>query len=34
VLPEHHTALLDGAGHYIQEDAEHDIVVAIRDWRA
>jgi len=33
VFPEHHTVLLDGAGHYIQEDAAQDIVAAIRDWR-
>jgi haloalkane dehalogenase len=32
-FPEHHTVLLDGAGHYIQEDAVQDIVAAIRDWR-
>jgi haloalkane dehalogenase len=33
VFPDHHTVLLDGAGHYIQEDAAQDIVTAIRDWR-
>jgi haloalkane dehalogenase len=33
VSPEHHTVLLDGAGHYIQEDAVQDITAAIRDWR-
>jgi haloalkane dehalogenase len=33
VFPEHHTVLLDGAGHYIQEDAPQEIVAAIRDWR-
>jgi hypothetical protein len=24
--------MLDGAGHYIQEDAPDEIVAAIRDW--
>jgi haloalkane dehalogenase len=33
-FPEHHTVLLQGAGHYIQEDAAPEIVAAIRDWRA
>jgi haloalkane dehalogenase len=33
VFPEHHTVLLDGAGHYIQEDAAQDIVATIRHWR-
>jgi haloalkane dehalogenase len=34
VLPDHRTVLLEGAGHYIQEDAAAEIVTAIRDWRA
>jgi haloalkane dehalogenase len=34
VFPEHHTVVLDGAGHYIQEDAAQDIVAAIRNWRS
>ena len=33
VFPHHRTVMLDGAGHYIQEDAAQDIVAAIRDWR-
>lgn len=33
-FPDHRTVLLDGAGHYIQEDAAQDIVAAIRDWRS
>jgi haloalkane dehalogenase len=33
VFPQHHTVLLDGAAHYIQEDAAQDIVAAIRDWQ-
>jgi haloalkane dehalogenase len=33
VFPEHHTVLLEGAGHYVQEDAAPEIVSAIRDWR-
>jgi len=32
VFPGHRTVLLDGAGHYIQEDAPDEIVTAIRDW--
>lgn len=33
VFPQHQTVLLEGAGHYIQEDAAQDIVASIRDWR-
>jgi haloalkane dehalogenase len=33
VFPEHRTFLLEGAGHYVQEDAAPEIVTAIRDWR-
>ena len=33
VFPEHRTVLLEGAGHYLQEDAAPEIVSAIRDWR-
>src|SRR3954471_21021690 len=32
VFPEHHTVLLEGAGHYIQEDAPEEMVAAIRAW--
>jgi haloalkane dehalogenase len=32
VFPHHHTVTLEGAGHYIQEDAADEIVTAIRDW--
>jgi haloalkane dehalogenase len=32
VFPNHRTVILDGAGHYIQEDAAGEIVTAIRDW--
>jgi haloalkane dehalogenase len=28
----HRTVVLEGAGHYIQEDAAAEIVAAIRDW--
>jgi haloalkane dehalogenase len=31
---DHRTVLLEGAGHYIQEDAPDEIVAAIREWRA
>jgi haloalkane dehalogenase len=33
-FPEHRTVSLEGAGHYIQEDAPDEIVAAIRDWEA
>jgi haloalkane dehalogenase len=33
VFPDHRTVSLDGAGHYIQEDAPDEIVAAIRGWR-
>ena len=33
-FPDHRTVLLEGAGHYIQEDAPEQIVAAIRDWAA
>ncbi len=33
VFPNHRTVILDGAGHYIQEDAADEIVAAIRDWQ-
>jgi haloalkane dehalogenase len=29
---DHRTVLLDGAGHYIQEDAADEIVAAIIEW--
>jgi haloalkane dehalogenase len=32
VFPRHHTVMLEGAGHYIQEDAPDEIVAAIRGW--
>lgn len=32
LFPAHHTVRLEGAGHYIQEDASEEIVAAIRDW--
>lgn len=32
IFPNHRTVLLEGAGHYIQEDAPDKIVAAIRDW--
>ena len=34
LLPDHHTVILEGAGHYIQEDAADEIIGAIRGWRA
>jgi haloalkane dehalogenase len=32
-FPDHRTVTLEGAGHYIQEDAAEEISAAIRDWR-
>ncbi len=32
LFPNHHTVMLEGAGHYIQEDSPEEIVAAIRDW--
>jgi haloalkane dehalogenase len=32
VFPDHRTVLLEGAGHYIQEDALDEIISAILDW--
>lgn len=32
IFPRHRTVTLEGAGHYIQEDAAEEIVTAIRDW--
>jgi haloalkane dehalogenase len=32
VFPNHRTVMLEGAGHYIQEDAPEEIIAAIRDW--
>jgi haloalkane dehalogenase len=32
VFPDHRTVTLDGAGHYIQEDAAEEITAAIREW--
>jgi haloalkane dehalogenase len=32
-FPDHRTVILEGAGHYIQEDSPEEIATAIRDWR-
>ena len=32
LFPNHRTVVLEGAGHYIQEDAPDEIVAAIRTW--
>jgi haloalkane dehalogenase len=34
IFPNHQTVILDGAGHYIQEDAAGEIIAAIRGWEA
>jgi haloalkane dehalogenase len=33
-FPDHRTVLMPGAGHYVQEDAADEIVVAVREWGA
>jgi haloalkane dehalogenase len=33
IFPDHTTKLIEGAGHYVQEDAPEEIVAAIRDYR-
>ncbi|GAB3204329.1 alpha/beta fold hydrolase [Nocardia tengchongensis] len=33
-FPNHRTVILEGAGHYIQEDAPEQIIAAIREWVA
>jgi haloalkane dehalogenase len=32
MFPNHRTVILEGAGHYIQEDAPEEIIEAIREW--
>jgi haloalkane dehalogenase len=32
MFPDHRTVILEGAGHYIQEDAPEEIIAAIGDW--
>jgi len=32
IFPDHETVLIEGAGHYVQEDAADEIVAAIRSW--
>jgi haloalkane dehalogenase len=34
LFPDHRTVKLEGAGHYIQEEASDEIAAAIRDWNA
>jgi haloalkane dehalogenase len=34
LFPDHRTVLLEGAGHYMQEDAADEIVAAVRAWRS
>jgi haloalkane dehalogenase len=33
LFPGHTTVLLEGAGHYMQEDAADEVVAAVGDWR-
>jgi haloalkane dehalogenase len=33
VFPNHRTVLIEGAGHYVPEDAPEEIVAAVRDWQ-
>jgi haloalkane dehalogenase len=32
-FPDHHTVILEGAGHFVQSDAPEEFAAAIRDWR-
>jgi haloalkane dehalogenase len=34
IFPDHRTVLIEGAGHYVPEDAPEEIVAAVREWRA
>ena len=34
IFPSHTTVLIEGAGHYVPEDAPEEIVAAVRDWRS
>ncbi|WP_069161286.1 alpha/beta fold hydrolase [Nocardia altamirensis] len=33
LFPDHHTVIVDGAGHFVQSDAPDRFAAAIRDWR-
>jgi haloalkane dehalogenase len=33
VFADHHTVIVDGAGHFVQSDAPEEFAAAIRDWR-
>ncbi|MGO4649817.1 alpha/beta fold hydrolase [Nocardia sp. 2YAB30] len=33
LFPDHHTVIVDGAGHFVQSDAPDQFAAAIRDWR-
>jgi haloalkane dehalogenase len=33
VFPDHHTVIVEGAGHFVQSDAPEEFAAAIRDWR-
>jgi haloalkane dehalogenase len=34
IFPNHKTVLIEGAGHYVPEDAPEEIVAAVREWQA
>ncbi len=34
VFPDHHTMIIEGAGHFVQSDAPDQFAAAIRDWRS
>ena len=33
IFTDHHTVIVDGAGHFVQSDAPEEFATAIRDWR-
>jgi haloalkane dehalogenase len=34
IFADHHTAIIEGAGHFVQSDAPEKFSAAIRDWRS
>lgn len=34
IFADHHTVIVEGAGHFVQSDAPKEFAAAIRDWRS
>jgi haloalkane dehalogenase len=34
IFADHHTVIVEGAGHFVQSDAPGEFAAAIRDWRS